>query len=178
MTLPIHSLAAHRMTITLRRATEQDQPAIRSLVHSERLNPCGLDWRNFLVATDASSLVGAVQLRKYRDGSRELGSLVVRAEVRGQGIASRLIDALLTPEDGRVQMITAAAFAARYARFGFRRIAAGAAPAAVRRNYRMGRLAGFISLFIGRRPRRLVILERSGSPTRYRLPCPSPVYAT
>ncbi len=151
------------MTITLRRATEQDQPAIRALVHSERLNPHNLDWRNFLVATDAGGIVGAVQLRRHRDGSRELGSLVVRKEARRQGIGSRLIEALLAPEHGRVLMITGAAFAARYARFGFRRIGADAAPAPVRRNYRLGSLAAVISLLMGR-PRRLAILER-GSQT-------------
>ena len=147
------------MTITLRRATAPDQPAIRALVHGERLNPFDLDWCNFLVAADARRLVGAVQLRKHRDGSRELGSLVVRKEVRGRGIASRLIEAVLAPENGRVLMITGAGFASHYKRFGFRRIEADAAPAAVRRNYRIGCLAGVISLLMGR-PRRLVILER------------------
>lgn len=80
--------------LTIRPATETDQVAIRTLVRSERLNPCG-DWPNFLVAVSRRGLVGAVQLRRHQDGSRELGSLVVRKEARRQWIASRLINTLL-----------------------------------------------------------------------------------
>jgi hypothetical protein len=36
--------------ISIRRATEQDHPAIRGLVRGERLNPTDLKWPNFLVA--------------------------------------------------------------------------------------------------------------------------------
>ena len=82
------------MMITIRPATNQDQLAIRALVRTERLNPTDLNWPNFVVAAGERGLVGAVQLRIHTAGSRELGSLVVRKEARGQGIASRLIDAL------------------------------------------------------------------------------------
>lgn len=70
-----------------------------------------------------------VQLRRHRDGSRELGSLVVRKEARRQGIASRLINALLAGANERVLLITAESFAARYERWGFRQIEPAAAPA-------------------------------------------------
>jgi amino-acid N-acetyltransferase len=126
--------------LTVRPATETDQVAIRALVRSERLNPYGLDWPNFLVAVGSGGLVGAVQLRRHRDGSRELGSLVVRQEARRQGIASRLINTLLAGMNERVLLITAEAFAARYERWGFRQIEPAAAPAAIRRNYRIGSL--------------------------------------
>lgn len=149
-------------TPTIRCATELDEPAIRAMVRGERLNPTGLEWPNFMVAADERGLIGAVQMRRHRDGSRELGSLVVSKQARGHGIAARLIDALLAAEPGRVQMITDGAFAMHYERRGFRRIRPGAAPASVRWNYRIGRLAIIIS-FVRRRPmRRLVILERRG----------------
>ena len=116
--------------LTVRPATETDQVAIRALVRSERLNPYGLDWPNFLVAVGRGGLVGAVQLRRHRDGSRELGSLVVRQEARRQGIASRLINTLLAGANERVLLITTEAFASRYERWGFRQIEPAAAPAA------------------------------------------------
>jgi amino-acid N-acetyltransferase len=120
--------------ITIRSAMEQDQLAIGDLVHSERLNPNGLDWRRFVVATYAAIVIGAVQLRKHVDGSKELGSLVVRKDVRCRGIASRLIDALLWRVHSRVFMITTARFAANYARWGFHPINAPEAPSAILRN--------------------------------------------
>lgn len=150
--------------ISIRAATEYDQRDIEALVHSERLNPNDLDWRRFVVAGDGVRIVGAVQLRQHADGSRELGSLVVHPHARRQGLAARLIDALLANEEGRVWMITNGKCAARYARWGFVRIEPRAAPAPVRRNYRIGRLVGgLLSLLQGRRPARLVILERAGA---------------
>jgi amino-acid N-acetyltransferase len=147
-------------SIGIRRAREQDQQAIRSLVRSERLNPTGLDWPNFLVAAMDGRVIGAVQMRKHSDGSRELGSLVVTKAARGRGIASRLIDALLEEDREPVWMITSEPYAGAYARWGFARIEPRAAPAKVRRNHLIGSLVGVVS-FVMRRPvRRLVILER------------------
>ena len=148
--------------LSIRHAVEGDQDAITTLVRSEHLNPLGLDWRRFIVAADATGLRGAVQLRIHSDDSRELGSLVVRGDSRGRGIASRLIDARLAAATSRVLMITGAAFARNYERWGFRRIAPTATPIGVRFNYYFGQIAGgLISLLRGRRPKELAILERS-----------------
>lgn len=139
---------------------QRDELAITSLVRSERLNPNDLDWRRFVVAIDGSGLLGAVQLRMHVDRSRELGSLVVRRDARGRGVASRLIDALLASIATRVLMITGAAFAAHYERWDFRPIEPAQAPASVRRNYYLGALiGGALSLLSGRRPKRLAILD-------------------
>ena len=130
-------------------------------MRSEHLNPLDLDWRRFTVAFDESGLVGAVQLRKHWDGSRELGSLVVRRDARPRGVASQLIDAVLSRETGRVFTITRPVYAAYYARWGFRRIEPDAAPASIWRNYLFGRYAGgILSLLAGRRPAKLVVLDR------------------
>jgi amino-acid N-acetyltransferase len=132
----------------------------------ERLNPTDLKWPNFLVAAADGRIVGAIQMRKHADGSRELGSLVVSKESRGQGVATRLIDALLATESGPVWMITANAFAGAYSRWGFRQIEPRTAPVKVRRNHRMGSLASIVSFFKRRPIRRLVILERLPSMRR------------
>ena len=150
-------------SLAIRSATGRDQAAIRTLVRSERLNPCGLDWPNFLVAADDTGPKGAVQMRKHPDGSRELSSLVVAVQMRGQGIATRLIDALVADERAPVHLITNVTYAAHYRRWGFRPIEPRQAPRWVRFNYRIGRLACVISFFKRLPPRRLVILERAGA---------------
>ena len=144
----------------VRPASPSDQQAIRTLVHSEWLNPNDLDWRRFVVATDANDVVGAVQLRRHADGSRELGSLVVRKEARGCGLAAKLIDRLLASITARVFMITGAAFASHYRRWGFGPIPPVLAPSSVRRNYDIGRLVGVFAFLLGRRRKHLVILGR------------------
>ena len=149
-----------QQAIVFRRASEQDQPAIRELVHGERLNPTGINWPNFLVAAIGDRIVGAAQVRKHADGSRELGSLVVARKRRGQGIASRMIDALLADEREPIWMITSETYVRNFARWHFEPIEPSAAPVKVRFNYRMGRLARIISFFKRQPKRRLVILER------------------
>jgi amino-acid N-acetyltransferase len=150
------------VTVTIRRATEQDEQAIRALAHKERVNPTGIHWPNFLVATEGDALIGAVQMRRHADGSRELGTLVVEEHARGRSVAAQLIDMLLAREQGRVYMITGAAHAGHYARWGFRPIDLVLAPGAIRRNYRIGSFGGGLISFFMRRPRRhLAVLERS-----------------
>ena len=54
-------------------ATAQHAAAIQSLVRSSGINPTGLAWQRFLVALDAAGeLIGCVQIKPHRDGSREL----------------------------------------------------------------------------------------------------------
>jgi len=156
----LHATMQASQPILIRRATDGDEPDILALVRSERLNPFDLDWRRFTVATDGTGIVGAVQLRRHADGSRELGSLVVRRGARGRGIASRLIDATLSVYRLHVFMITGARFAHHYERWGFRRVGAQKAPWPVLRNYWLGRLAAVQSFLAGRQPNTLALLER------------------
>ena len=146
--------------VAIRRATEEDSFDIVALVRTERLNPFDRDWRSFMVAVEPQGIVGAAQLRRHGDGSRELGSLVVRPDVRGQGVASRLIDTLVSTQGTRIFMITGAMFARHYARWGFRPMPSARAPWPVLRNYWLGRLAGVQSWLVGRDPKELAVLER------------------
>lgn len=149
-----------QQAIGFRRATEYDRPAIKALMRGERVNPTGINWPNFLVAATADRIVGAAQVRHHSDGSRELGSLVVAKDMRGYGIASRLIDTLLADEGEPIWMITPEAHASVYARWGFEPIEPSAAPVKVRFNWRIGSLARIVSFFRRLPRRRLVILER------------------
>ena len=147
--------------VTIRAASARDEAAIASLVRGERMNPFDLDWRRFLVAMDARGVAGAVQMRNHFDGSRELGSLVVRPDARRQGIAARLIDALMLFARGRVYMITGARFAGHYEHWGFAPVEPASAPVGILRNYVLGRVAGLVSRATGRRPNPLAVLART-----------------
>jgi len=163
MEIPVQEYEA----IEVRAAAKEDERAIKLLVRGERLNPLGLRWSRFLVATDNSGIVGAVQLREHFDGSRELGSLVVRKDARGKGVATRLIDALLLTASSRVFMITGAPFAQHYERWGFQRLEPANAPAPVCRNYRFRRFGGALAFLVGRRPNRPVVLVRAAPALLY-----------
>jgi amino-acid N-acetyltransferase len=151
------------MSLYIRPALPIDQEAIVGLVRSERLNPNGLNWLNFLVATEHDRLIGAVQLRRHRDGARELGSLVVEKTYRGRGLATRLIDGLLATNPGRILMITGRKHASHYSAWRFRPIPAFDAPASIMRNYCLGQMIGGMFALAHRRPiNRLAILDRFG----------------
>lgn len=152
--------AAPLLPLLIRPAAAPDQVAITRLVHSERLNPHGLAWANFVVAVAGDELVGAVQMRQHPEGSRELGSLVVVAAHRGQGIAGRLIAALLARHPGTVHLITRHSNARHYRAWDFEPIAICDAPRSVRCHRLLGQAASVLSLLQGHRPRRLAILRR------------------
>ena len=85
----------------VRRATRNDLPAVRALIHTVHINPTGLDWSRFLVAAGPEgNLIGCGQIKPHADGSRELASIAVQEQVRGQGVARAVIEALfdLVPE--------------------------------------------------------------------------------
>lgn len=146
--------------VVLRRAEPADEPAIQRLARGERVNPNGLHWLNFIVAVDGRGLAGAAQLRPHPGGLRELGSLMVRRDVRGRQIATRLIDALMQDRTGRVLMVTGAAHAPHYGRWGFRPIQPWTAPPSIRRNYLLGQVLGALhALAHGQRPVRLAVLD-------------------
>jgi N-acetylglutamate synthase-like GNAT family acetyltransferase len=149
----------------IRPAAERDQATIRAMVRGEHINPSGLDWRDFMVAERDGEVVGAAQVRRYRDGSRELASLVVARHLRGQGIATGLMDALLAGEDQPVPVFTIVdrRYARRYARRGFRPIDPGVAPAVIRRTFRIGRLVTRLARVFSRCRIDLVVLIRGKS---------------
>lgn len=145
---------------TLRRATPDDEPHIRALVRAERLNPTGLDHAAFHVVSFGPMVVGAAQIRRHRDGSNEFASLVVAPAFRGRGIGGALIRTLVAQERQRLHVITTPHGARTYERLGFRRVPGRTAPAAVRRNLRIGQLAGALSRLRGQTPLALWVLER------------------
>jgi N-acetylglutamate synthase-like GNAT family acetyltransferase len=106
---------------TVRQASKDDFPAIRSLIHTTRINPTGLDWRRFLVAlTPQGTIIGCGQIKPHSDGSRELASIAVLEQARGKGIARAIIEALLFLEPERpIFLMCRAKLRLLYKKFGF-----------------------------------------------------------
>jgi N-acetylglutamate synthase-like GNAT family acetyltransferase len=140
--------------ITLRPAARADDRAIRARIRAERLNPLGLDWRNFLVAEDPARRIVAIgAVKAHGDGSRELASIAVAPDRRGEGIADAVIRALLEREGktpGPVYLTCRRKMADFYMRFGFQPIGIGDMPPYFRRLYM---LFYFVSRLLGQNNR-------------------------
>jgi N-acetylglutamate synthase-like GNAT family acetyltransferase len=109
---------------SVRPALREYFPAIRSLIHTVQINPTGLDWRRFLVAmTPQGDLLGCGQIKSHTDGSREMASIAVKEQARGQGVAREVIEALLALEPERpLYLMCRARLKPLYNKFGFHAI--------------------------------------------------------
>ena len=104
----------------MRKATEKDSAAIRSLVLEGGINPTGLDWPRFVVAENESGIViGCAQLKPHRDGSLELASLAVMKEQQGRGVARALIEYLIAQQDGPLYLMCRSGLGSLYEKFDF-----------------------------------------------------------
>ncbi len=125
----------------LRPACAEDAAAIRRLVRGARLNPIGLDWRRFVVLEAEGEVVGCVQVKPHRDGSRELASLVVAPGWRGRGLGRRLVEAVLERHPPPLYLTCRSGLMPFYERFGFREVGeTEPQPPYFRRVRRLGRL--------------------------------------
>jgi N-acetylglutamate synthase-like GNAT family acetyltransferase len=147
------------MTVVIRSATAADQPAITALVRGAGINPSRLAWPNFVVAEDGG-IVGAAQIRPYPDGGRELASLVVAKERRGEGIATRMIEELMRREPDAVYTMVGRDYLAHFGRFGFLPAARRPAPPGIRRQFDIGRVVTWAASPFMRKPVRLMLLIR------------------
>ncbi len=147
--------------IKIRPARADDVAALIELMRGEPLRPFDRKWQNFVVAEDTRGLVGAVQIRVHRDGSREIGSLVVAPDYRGRGLASRLMESRLADASDAVFAITGAKYGAHYAQWGFREIPLLQAPIWIAINLLLGQAAGWLfARFEKRQAKRLAVLVR------------------
>jgi len=127
---------------TVRPALREDFPAIRSLIHTVQINPTGLDWRRFLVAmTTQGDLLGCGQIKPHTDGSREMASIAVKEQARGQDVARKVIEALLALGPERpLYLMCRARLKPLYTKFGFHAIGLEEMPLYFRRISRAERI--------------------------------------
>jgi len=138
------------MTFQIRRAAAADQKTIKSLVRAAGINPLDLKWQRFLIAEEEGQVVGVGQVRRHGDGSRELASLAVVPERRGQGIGDALVYALMAQEgvareSGRVFLFCQNSLEGYYARFGFAAVGRPELPPKLRLWHRMGNLMASVA---------------------------------
>ena len=126
----------------VRPANKEEFPAIRALIHAVQINPTGLAWRRFLVAvTGTGELIGCGQIKPHSDGSRELASIAVQTQFRGQGAARAIIEALLERETRRpLYLMCRAGLGPLYTKFGFRPATIEEMPPYFQRIYRLANL--------------------------------------
>ncbi len=150
-------------SVTIRPATAADQATISRLIRAAHLNPRDLDWRRFLVADAGDRAVGCAQARIHRHGTRELASVAVEAELRGAGIGSLLVEAILAREPGVLYVMTERRTEGYFARFGFRRIRAADAPPDFRRQYRIAWIVTTALSPLARRRLRVISMRREAT---------------
>ena len=114
------------MPFALRWANAEDASVIKRLIRAENLNLLGIEWQRFIVAEDvtgeAPRIVGMGQVKVHGDGSRELASIATVPDRRGEGIATAIIDALLSTQAGDVYLTCRVRNEKFYERFGFGRV--------------------------------------------------------
>jgi N-acetylglutamate synthase-like GNAT family acetyltransferase len=111
------------LSIQIRPAIEDDQPAIHRLIRQAGINPLGLNWRRFTVAVELSGVVvGCGQLKQHRDGTVELASLAVVPRLRGEGLGRRLIEALIGRGPDELWLMCRSSLASLYRKFGFEEV--------------------------------------------------------
>ncbi len=149
--------------VIFRPATKEDFPAIRALIHTEKINPMGLDWRHFIVAiANHDEFIGCGQIKLHGDGSQELASIAVIKRWRRQGIATRIIENLLGGVETPIYLTCRASLGGFYQKFGFRTVQIDEMSPYFRRVSRLAKALGVIlrmeeSLLV-------MLLEPGGTP--------------
>jgi amino-acid N-acetyltransferase len=118
----------------LRQADETDFAIIRSMIRTAGINPMGLAWERFVVAVDAEGkIIGCGQIKPHSDGTRELASVVVIPDWRGQGVARAIIEQLIAEHRGELYLTCREELGRLYEKFGFVRLNDKALPPYFRR---------------------------------------------
>ena len=149
-----------RDQIKTRSARREDQAEITAMVRRAHLNPRNLDWTRFIVAERHGTTIGGGQVRVYADGARELASLVVQRTLRGQGVASDIVDALLANDHGEMYALIDRRFTHHFQHWGFHVVDTDELPPSVMRTYRVGRIVTGLASVLTRRRIRIVPLKR------------------
>jgi amino-acid N-acetyltransferase len=148
---------------TLRPATEGDKPAILDLMRTADFNRINLKPGCFLVAEEAGHVIGIGQVKRHRDGTPELASLVVAADRRGQGIGSALVRALVARHQGDLYLFCLVQLEGYYERLGFRRVERRKLPTSLAHIHRLGNWVGRLPALLGQ-PRLQVIAMKTTCP--------------
>lgn len=144
----------------IRPATETDRAAILGLMRPGDFNRVNLRPACFLVAEDRGRVIGIGQIKRHRDGTPELASLVVAADRRGEGIGQALVRALVASHQGPLYLFCLVGLESFYTSLGFRRVERPQLPWLLAFIHRLGNGVGRLPLLAGK-PRLQVIAMRN-----------------
>jgi N-acetylglutamate synthase-like GNAT family acetyltransferase len=103
-----------------RPAMESESTQIKALIKLVGINPTGLDWKRFLVAVNESGeVIGCGQIKPHGGDIRELASIAVLPEYRGQGIAREVIERLIQENPRPLYLMCLSHNGPMYEKFGF-----------------------------------------------------------
>jgi N-acetylglutamate synthase-like GNAT family acetyltransferase len=109
---------------TLRPALESESGYIKDLIKLVGINPTGLDWKRFLVAVnERGQVIACGQVKPHGGDIRELASIAVLPEYRGQGLARAVIEMLLRENPKPLYLMCISHNGPMYEKFGFQMIA-------------------------------------------------------
>ena len=108
----------------IRPALESESTQIKDLINLVGINPTGLDWKRFIVAVnDRDQVIACGQIKPHGADIRELASIAVHPEYRGQGIARAVIEKLLRENPKPMYLMCISHNGQMYEKFGFQVIA-------------------------------------------------------
>ena len=129
---------------SLRPALITDFSSIKELIHLGEINPTGLDWKRFVVATDPEGeLIGCGQLKPHGREILELASIAVHPKYRNRGVARAIIEYLLADGPRPLYLMCRSRLEPLYKKFGFRAISYEEMP---RYFQRISKLAGWVEM--------------------------------
>lgn len=104
----------------VRPALESESTQIKDLINLVGINPTGLDWKRFIVVVDDDGQVIACgQIKPHGAGIRELASIAVHPDYRGQGLARTVIEMLLRENPRPLYLMCMSHNGPMYKKFGF-----------------------------------------------------------
>ncbi|MEP7286166.1 MAG: GNAT family N-acetyltransferase [Chloroflexota bacterium] len=114
--------------ITIRPAIAADQDSIKHIIREAGISPMHLDWAHFLLAEANGQIVATGQIKPLKDGTLELASIATILAYQNQGIASKIIWALLAQAPEPLYLVCESKMASFYPHFGFRELAPAEMP--------------------------------------------------
>lgn len=129
-------------SMLIRPAIAADRTAILGLMRPRDYNRINLRPECFVVAEADGEIIGIGQIKRHREGTAELASLVVAADRRGAGIGRALVQALVAQHTGPLYLFCLVELESFYAPLGFRRVERNDLPPWLAFIHGVGNLAG------------------------------------
>ena len=150
------------MSITIRAATQADQPTILSMIREAKINPGNLHWEHFRIAEEDGKIVGIRQVKVHKEGTREVASGFVLPEYRRRGISAQLMKEILGREKCDLYLMCAKRRKNYYEPFGFRDAKLSELPPDFLREYLIGKIVTTLISIVTLRNLNIIPMKREG----------------